>query len=224
MSEKQFCFIDEDLLKTIQEMKKELILQKEIYLDSLSNEKTALILIDMVNGFVKDGALSSPRVLSINDKTAKLVNACNNRKIETLAFCDSHHQDCQEFVYYPPHCISNTWEEEITDEIKESFSGTVIKKNSTNGFIEPEFQKWLERHKDIDNFIVCGCCTDLCVLQFVLSLKTEFNRRNLERRVIAVQSLCETYDGGSHGGDISNLFAFYNMKTNGIEVPKDIVF
>jgi len=61
-------------------------------------------------------------------------------------------------------------------------------------------------------------------LQFALSLKTDFNRRNLNKRVIVIQSLCETYDGGSHGGDISNLFAFYNMKTNGIEVPKDIVF
>lgn len=211
-------------LEVLENMQMELNEQMDLFIDKLEAEKTALILVDMVNGFVKEGALSSPRVLSINGRTAQLVKACGERKIEMLAFCDSHKEDCQEFASYPPHCVCGTAEEELTDEIKSSFSGTIIKKNSTNGFIEPEFQNWLESHSGIENFIICGCCTDLCVLQFALSLKTEFNRRNLGRRVIVIQSLCETYEGGSHGGDISNLFALYNMKTNGIETPKDIVF
>lgn len=214
----------EKYLEALKDMQMELNGQPALYLAELEKEKTALILVDMVNGFVKEGALSSPRVLSINDRTAGLVKACGERKIEMLAFCDSHEEDCQEFASYPPHCVCGTAEEEITDEIKSSFTGTIVKKNSTNGFIEPEFQKWLENHNNIENFIICGCCTDLCVLQFALSLKTDFNRRNLNKRVIVIQSLCETYDGGSHGGDISNLFAFYNMKTNGIETPGDIVF
>lgn len=208
----------------LEDMFKELDSQGSVRLESFESNKTALIVVDMVNGFVKEGALSSPRVLGINDRTAQLVNACRERKIEMLAFCDSHNECCQEFASYPPHCVMGTAEEEITEEIKRNFSGTVIKKNSTNGFIEPEFQKWLDSRNDVESFIICGCCTDLCVLQFALSLKTDFNRRNLNKRVIVIQSLCETYDGGSHGGDISNLFAFYNMKTNGIETPKDIDF
>lgn len=216
--------IKEELWTGLQRMYEELDSQTAIDFASLGSEKTALIIVDMVNGFVKQGALSSPRVLSINDRTAEFVKACAERKIEMLAFCDSHNEDCQEFASYPPHCVCGTQEEEITEEIKKTFSGTIVKKNSTNGFIEPEFQKWLENHSDIENFVICGCCTDLCVLQFALGLKTDFNRRNLSKRVIVIQSLCETYDGGSHGGDISNIFAFYNMKTNGIETPKDIVF
>ncbi len=214
----------ENTASVLTDMFKEIESQASIQLNSFENEKTALIIVDMVNGFVKEGALSSPRVLAINERTAELVKACKENKIEMLAFCDSHNKDCQEFASYPPHCICETQEEKITSEIQKYFVGTEVKKNSTNGFIEPEFQKWLENHNNIENFIICGCCTDLCVLQFALSLKTDFNRRNLNKRVIVIQSLCETYDGGSHGGDISNLFAFYNMKTNGIEVPKDIVF
>lgn len=214
----------DEAISCLKDMQTELENQKSLCLEDFKVENTGLVVVDMVNGFVKEGALSSPRVLSINGKTAGLVKACQERGIKAVAFCDSHNETCQEFASYPPHCVCGTAEEELTQEIKAVFSGTIIKKNSTNGFIEPDFQKWLENNNNIENFIICGCCTDLCVLQFALSLKTEFNRRNLNKRVIVVQSLCETYDGGSHGGDISNLFALYNMKTNGIETPKDIVF
>lgn len=216
--------IKENLISLLSAMQGELSEQKPVDLKDFDSEKTALIIVDMVNGFVKKGALSSPRVLSINNRTAELVKACKDCKIQMLAFCDSHRENSVEFLSYPPHCVCETEEEKLTSEIEESFAGTLVKKNSTNGFIEPEFQKWLDSHQNIDNFIICGCCTDLCVLQFALSLKTDFNRKDINKRVIVVQSLCETYDGGSHGGDISNLFSFYNMKTNGIETPKDIIF
>lgn len=216
--------IKENLISILSEMQGELSSQAPVNLKDFESNKTALIVVDMVNGFVKQGALSSPRVLSINNRTADLVKACNDSKIKILAFCDSHGKDSVEFLSYPPHCVCGTAEEELTSEIEKNFSGTVVKKNSTNGFIEPEFQNWLEANQNIENFIICGCCTDLCVLQFALSLKTEFNRRDMKKRVIVIQNLCETYDGGSHGGDISNLFSLYNMKTNGIETPKDVIF
>lgn len=216
--------IKENLISLLSAMQGELSEQKPVDLKDFDSAKTALIIVDMVNGFVKKGTLSSPRVLSINNRTAELVKACKDSKIQMLAFCDSHRENSVEFLSYPPHCVCETEEEKLTSEIEESFTGTLVKKNSTNGFIEPEFQKWLDSHQNIENFIICGCCTDLCVLQFALSLKTDFNRKDINKRVIAVQSLCETYDGGSHGGDISNLFSFYNMKTNGIETPKDIIF
>ena len=115
--------------------------------------------------------------------------------------------------------MSTVWpvQKEIMESVFLSTGILLTYLESATEFAENEFD-------NIENFIICGCCTDLCVLQFALSLKTDFNRRNLNKRVVVIQSLCETYDGGSHGGDISNLFAFYNMKTNGIEVPKDIVF
>ena len=131
----------ENTASVLTDMFKELDLQASIQLNSFENEKTALIIVDMVNGFVKEGALSSPRVLAINERTAELVKACKENKIEMLAFCDSHNKDCQEFASYPPHCICETQEEKITSEIRKYFVGTEIKKNSTNGFIEPEFQK-----------------------------------------------------------------------------------
>lgn len=39
---------------------------KSINLNDFDYNKTVLIIIDMVNGFTKDGALSSKRILSIN--------------------------------------------------------------------------------------------------------------------------------------------------------------
>ena len=52
----------------------------------------------------------------------------------------------------------------------------IIEKNSTNGF----FAMDIADYAYLDNFIVVGCCTDICVYQFVLALKTYFNQNNLD--------------------------------------------
>ena len=111
-----------------------------------------------------------------------------------------------------------SYEGEIVDEIKEVGGYTLIPKNSTNGFLEEEFQKWFEQNHKIDTFIVTGDCTDICVQQFAIALKTWFNMQNKKARVIVPVDAVETYDFGTHNGDLMNAMALYNMMINGVEV------
>lgn len=198
---------------------------KTLNLDSLDKEKTALFIIDMVVGFVYSGALSSPRVANIVNNIDEL-----NRKTigyKKVFFLDNHEKDSQEFRYFPSHCIKGTTEAEVISELKNKCSEGketyYIEKNSTNGFHSKEFQQWLESNENkVDNYIITGCVTDICILQFALSLKSYFNEKNINKRVIIPMNSVETYDGGSHDGYLMNLFALYNMHISGIEIVEKI--
>lgn len=207
-------------MEVIEKIKEELK-GKEIILSSLDKDKTALFVIDMVNGFVNTGALASSRVAVIVENIAELNKKMKGYK--KVFFLDSHSEDSEEFHSFPPHCIRGGEEAELIPELKtEDSRGEetyYIEKNSTNGFHAEGFKEWIKKYEDaVDNYIVTGCVTDICVLQFSLTLKSYFNEKNKEKRIIIPANAVETYDGGTHDGDLINLFALYNMHVSGIEI------
>lgn len=194
---------------------------KSLDLKTLHKDMTALFVVDMVVGFVYSGALSSPRVAKIVNNIVEL----NKKTVgyNKVFFLDNHEKDSQEFRYFPAHCVEGTEEAELISELKTEDSELpnthYIKKNSTNAFHCKGFKEWLQEYENqIDNYIITGCVTDICVLQFALSLKSYFNENNIDKRVIVPASCVETYDGGSHDGNLLNLFSLYNMHTSGIEI------
>lgn len=195
---------------------------KPINISDLDYNKTALVIIDMVNGFVKEGALSSERILSINDKIADISKEFSKLNIKKIAFADTHTNISPEFLSFPVHCMKGDKESKLTYEIAASGGYVLIEKNSTNGFLEPEFLDWLSCNEDISNFIVVGTCTDLCVQQFSLSLKAYFNMRNLYSRIVVADDLVETYNLGVHFAGLMNLVAIYKMSINGVEIVSKI--
>lgn len=196
---------------------------REISVKDLPVKKTALIVIDMVNGFVKKGPMSSLRIYEINQKVASLVKICNSYGISCVAFTDVHTANSPEFLAYPPHCLVNTKECQLTEEIKKAGFLFIVPKNSTNGFLEPVFKYWLEKNPEIDHFIIVGDCTDLCINQFSTTLKAEFNRRNQFSRICIPMNLVETFDSDFHNGDFMNLISLYEMQLNGIELIPNFI-
>lgn len=195
---------------------------KEVNLNELNGNQTALIIVDMINGFAREGALKSPRVEELIPEIVKLSENCDKMGIMKLAFADCHTDASPEFGAYPAHCMAGTLEAEVVDEIKEVGGYKLIPKNSTNGFHEEDFRKWLNENPQLDTFIVVGDCTDICIQQFAITLKTWFNMQNKNHRVIVPVNAVDTYDLGTHNGDLVNVMALYNMIINGIEVVKEI--
>lgn len=190
----------------------------ELSLKEFQGNQTVLVMIDMVNGFARKGALKSPRIEDLIPEITELAKSCNDLGIKTLAFADCHTEESPEFEAYPLHCLAGTFEGEIVDEIKEVGGYTLIPKNSTNGFLEEEFQKWLNENQHIDTFIIVGDCTDICIQQFAITLRTWFSLHNQKVRIIVPINAVETYDLGVHSGDLMNVMALYNMMGSGIEV------
>lgn len=192
----------------------------EIKLSTLEANKTVLVIIDVINGFVKEGALYSPRNEALIKPIAELSKKCGEFGILKLAFADTHNKDCLEFEIYPPHCIKGTEESAVVNEIKDYI---LIEKNSTNGFLEDKFKQWLISNNQIDTFIVVGDCTDICISQFATTLKTYFNANNIKSKIIVPEQLVNTFDGGLHYADLMHIMALFNMSNNGIELVKNIL-
>ena len=193
-----------------------------LVLKDLSSKQTALMIVDMVNGFAREGALKSQRIEELIPEIAELSKKWDKLNMTKVAFADCHTEASPEFETYPEHCRAGTVEGEIVDEIMTIGGYLLIAKNSTNGFHEEEFQKWLIENQQISNFIITGDCTDICVQQFAITLKTWFNKHNKKVRVIVPMNAVETYDLGIHNGDLVHVMALYTMFINGIEIVQGV--
>lgn len=195
------------------------------YLDYniLKPDDTVLINIDIINGFVKEGNLYSERIGGMVPKIIEYNRMFKN--FQRIYIRDNHHSDSLEFQYFPVHGIGE--ESQLIDELNEFMDNkaTIVTKNSTNGFLARRFGEWLNNnYQDISNYILIGDCTDICILQFALSIKAFYNQWDIDSRVIVPVDCVETYDhkDSLHDAEIMNLFALYNMYINGVQIVKGI--
>ncbi len=192
-------------------------------LQSESCQKPIVFVIDIINGFVKEGALADPRINSIVPNLIQLMDGMNCRNVFV---CDSHPPHTREFDAFAPHCLIGTKEAEVIDELQ-PYIKRIMKKNSTNAFHCQDFLSFLEEEMDsYRDIIVTGCCTDLCVLQFVLTLQAWLNEHNKkEYRIIVPKNCVETYDiPNVHSAKEWNDISFKMMQMNGILVVDSIDF
>lgn len=80
----------------------------------------------------------------------------------------------------------------------------------------------LVRKPKVNTFIVAGDCTDICVMQFCLTLKTWFTAQNRTSEIIVPLNCVETYDSPGHNADFMNIAAYKIMKDSGIKFVSEI--
>lgn len=184
-----------------------------------------LFIVDMVNGFAKNGNLYSDRIESILPKLTSLAKNFKNNNLSVYALNDFHTESSKEFDTYPQHCISGSDECEICDELK-PFITDEIKKNSTNGFLSPYFEKYKSNLLNDSKIYITGNCTDICVLQFALSLNAYISQNNGTSLVYVVTDLTATFDAPFHSGDEFQSIALKLLSQDGIKLitSDDIIF
>ncbi len=177
--------------------------------------KNKIIIIDMVNGFVKEGPLHDESILDIVDNINTVVEKVDG---DIIVFEDCHNPDCKEFEAFPPHCLKGDSQSETIDELSYLFSHPnylcTIKKNSTNGifkFIGNELARE-------GRYYIMGVCSDICVLQFALSLKALSNEMDMEMEVIVVSDAIDTFDGENHDKHQMNELSINLMRSMGIKI------
>lgn len=191
---------------------------------TIKNKKALLVVVDMVNGFINEGALSDP---SINQITATVINQIEQFKKEKqpiLAFIDAHEEDAIEFKSFPVHCVKGTNESALIPELtkyEEDF--ILVEKNSTNGFFAPGFQAFLNENKYFDDYVIVGCCTDICVLQFALTLRTYCNQNDLNSTIYVVAEGVDTFGNDGHDKLDFHNFALELMRQAGIVVVDQVM-
>ncbi|QDF64722.1 cysteine hydrolase [Mycoplasma nasistruthionis] len=72
--------------------------------------------------------------------------------------------------------------------------------------------------KKYNEFILVGCCTDICVMQLALSLKTYLNKIESEQKIIVFQNATATFDTPEHEASTYHEFALNIMKQAGVKI------
>lgn len=181
-------------------------------------QKEKIIIVDMINGFINEGALADKNILNIVPKINDLVNKKPNSQIIFLRDC--HLENCNEFNYFPSHCLLDSSESEIIEELKyiledNKYNTRVILKNSTNGFYKLKENELIE---DNTTYYISGCCYDICVFDLAISLITYFNEYNLNSKVIVVNDACDTYHSPTHEKEKYIEFARKLLELSGVSV------
>lgn len=174
-----------------------------------------LFVVDMINGFIKEGALHDEAILECAKPIQELAKQLQCRRIFVA---DSHPPHTREFNSYPEHCVIGTAESEVISELQ-PYVEALFHKNSTNAFLCEDFREFLnEDFYYYDDIIITGCCSDICILQFALCFQAYLNEHNEnDKRIIVPINCIDTYHiEGVHDASKNNAFAIKNMSANGI--------
>jgi len=154
--------------------------------------RAELVIVDVVKGFTRKGAMASapelmePMVEAINVLVMKLIRKLGGRLHVTM-FADHHSPDIPE-PPYPKHCTWDTEETDIDPDLQwlQSMDFTdLIHKDCINGLVGSIEEMAHEDYRirflqDLKNrrprkIIVVGDCTDICVSDFVTSMLSARN-------------------------------------------------
>ena len=170
---------------------------------SLGPGNVGLVVVDVVRGFTREGALSdpasmAPMVQAVGALATQLDQQLGQR-LHTLLLRDSHHPDIPE-PPYPPHCIQGTGEDELDPDIDwlaQRPRTTVIRKDCINGFVgamrpatrpvDGQPSQWRNLLADwvadngLTSLVLSGDCTDICVSDLCVALLSARNHGMLTR-------------------------------------------
>lgn len=197
---------------------------------------TAVVSVDLINGFCHAGPLASPRVQALIPPIVRLFERAHAAGVRHLILTqDTHDPQAVEFGQYPPHCVRGTSESETVPELRALpfFSDlTVFEKNSISSTIGTGLPAWLEAHPQVDTFVAVGDCTDLCTYQLAMALRLRANAQQQRQRVIVPIECVDTYDipleaalasgAAPHPADLLHLIFLHNLSLNGVEVVRSI--
>lgn len=176
--------------------------------------KRLVVVIDMVEGFVNFGNLSDPNINRIVPNVVSIIKTALANGDWVVAFKDTHEKNDIEFEEYPVHCVRGTAECNLVPELLPYESKMqIIEKPTTNGFVTPEFQNLI--HSNTFNEIcVCGCCTDICVSNFLESLHEYLADSNKKTKIVVFADAVDTFGGEGHNPDEVNKKFIQNFKQN----------
>jgi len=152
----------------------------------------AVLVVDMLRGFLEEGypLYCGARARRIIPDIQGLLEKEIAQGSKVFFICDHHDPDDLEFKMFPPHCVVGTAEAEVIPELVQ-YPGEVIPKKRYSAFFDTLLAEKLSELKP-DKVIVCGVCTDICVLHTVA------NARNRDYQVEVPVDCVASFDEKAH--------------------------
>jgi nicotinamidase-related amidase len=176
-----------------------------------SRHVSGLIIVDIVNGFATVGAgplapvAADDRIDQMIAESNGLARLFDDRGWPILAFLDSHTPGKPE-PPYPPHCEQGSGHDRLVPALQwleHARTTRLMPKDCINGFVggidlssgRNQVVDWVNDH-GLTALLVVGICTDICVMDCVLTLLSARNHGMMPslRDIVVYEPACATYD------------------------------
>jgi nicotinamidase-related amidase len=125
--------------------------------------RTALIVVDMQNDFVREGgSLRVPDAEGTIPAIAALLELARSTAMRIVYTQDTHRDGDREWQIWPEHARERSWGWEIVDELAPGDDDTVLRKVRYDGFYGTPLDHLL-RLWGVDTLVICGTVANICV-------------------------------------------------------------
>jgi nicotinamidase/pyrazinamidase len=158
-----------------------------------------VIVADMIRGFMEPGhnLYLGDKAREIIPNIRRLLETERRKGLHNIFLVDNHEPNDREFEMFPPHCIRGTPETEVIPELADLVE-EIIPKTRYSGFYGTNLEKRL-RELAPKRVVVCGDCTDICVLHTVSDL------RDRDYRVEVPVDCVATFDDEAHAFALKHI-------------------
>ena len=187
--------------------------------------KKVLIIVDMVNGFVREGVLHDKSIEVIIDRQKEIIENYINEEELIIFIKDEHTQESTELKRFgnTVHCEKGTSESELVDELKcyEGMDNAIsIPKNSTSFMEAPKFREIIPQLENVKQFEVAGCCTDICVINGTMGLANYLDQWNIGASIYVHEDAIATYGAPGRNKEEYEYASKLLMEQQGIQLVK----
>lgn len=192
-------------------------------INNLKIYKKCLIVVDMVNGFVREGILHDEAIATIIPRQTELIKEAQKEGNLIIFIKDTHDENAVEFKRFggTKHCVRGTSEAELVDELKpfENKDNTIsIEKNSTSYMESPQFRNLIKELANVKEIDIVGCCTDICDFNGTMALANYFDQWNRDVEIRVHQDAIATYAQDERQNYVDA--AYLLMEQQGIQLVK----
>jgi nicotinamidase/pyrazinamidase len=184
---------------------------------SREGEQRAVIVVDMLRGFLEPG-----RPLDCGETARAIIPAVRRRIEEEMArgatvfwVADNHAPDDKEFAMFPPHCIRGTAEAEVTPALADLVDpANLLPKTRYSGFYGTNLAERLAALRP-EIVTVVGVCTDICVMHTVA------DARNRDYTVVVPADCVATFDPEAHRFALDHMRRVLGAQVTAIDPTRD---
>lgn len=128
--------------------------------------KEVLLVIDMLNDFVREGApLEVPETRRVIPVIRREIEAARREGKPVIYVCDAHLPEDKEFSKFgwPKHAVRGTEGAQVVDELRPQQGDIVVEKTTYSGFYLTRLEEVL-KGLGADSLRLTGCVTHICIL------------------------------------------------------------
>jgi len=128
--------------------------------------REALLIIDMLNAFVLEGApLEVPETRRVLPNIRREIDVAKREDKPVIYICDRHAPDDREFSKFgwPPHAVKGTRGAEVVGDLEPRPEDIIIEKTTYSGFYRTRLEETLQG-LGVESLRLTGCVTHICVM------------------------------------------------------------